>query len=493
MTRIFPAEIIGASQMRQADELTIESGTESFELMLNAAAAVADEITKHLDNNKKALVLCGPGNNGGDGFMAAKILKDRGWQVRVSCLTDVNNLKGDAAKAAAEWGEEVTSFAQTEPAPSEIVVDAIFGTGFHGILADEIAILFQKIKDVKAVVVAVDIPSGVNGDTGEADRNTLHASMTVTFFRKKLGHVIMPGLAYSGPTAIHDIGIKRGVLETTGIAAYENHPFLWQNRLRRKSLHDNKYTLGHAIILGGSRMTGAAMLAAHSALRVRAGMCTIAAPMEAATAYQSYLPSLIYEPYGDLSLFAEHIADRRRSAVLIGPGAGKEDAYNLRQAIIKCCELGERKSIVLDADALNVFQGFREELFEVLHKRCVLTPHEGEFERIFDDLEGIKPLRAIEAAAISGAVMLLKGSDTVIATPDGKCVINTNGPPDLATAGSGDVLAGMITGLMAQGIPAFESACAASWIHGEAAYSFGPGLISSDLPDLIPQVLKELS
>jgi NAD(P)H-hydrate epimerase len=492
MPRIFPVEILSAQQMREADNLTIESGIDGYALMTGAGQAVADEITEYLEN-KKALILCGPGNNGGDGFVAAVILRERGWQVRVACLVETENLKGDAAKAAREWDSEVLSFGEIEIDDSEIVVDAVFGTGFQGTLPDEAARLFDRIRRARIAVIAIDIPSGVNGDTGEVDSNTLRASMTITFFRKKLGHALMPGLAFCGPVAIHDIGIEGSVLNETGIAAYENHPVLWQNRLRRKSAFDNKYTFGHLIVLGGKEMTGAALLAAHSAMRVRTGMCTIVGPEETSTIYRSYLPSLIFEEYKDIASFAGHLQDKRRTAALIGPGMGSGDYEALRKAVLDCCEMGEEKALVLDADALNAFQGRPDDLFEVLHKRCVLTPHEGEFERLFDDLEGIKPLRAIEAAALSGAVILLKGADTVIATPDGRCIINTNAPPLLATAGSGDVLAGMIAGFLAQGLPTFEATCAAAWIQGEAAYSFGPGLISSDLPDLIPAVLRELT
>lgn len=492
MPRIFPVEIISTQQCRKADEITIEAGCDSYNLMQCAGQAVAEEVADHTSSNK-VLVLCGPGNNGGDGFVAAKLLKGNGWQVRLACTTTKDNLKGDAAKAADDWDGEIFSFEDIEPEEGETVIDAVFGTGYKGSLPEKIYTLFNKICEAELVVVAVDIPSGINGDTGAADKNTMAASITVTFFRKKPGHLLMPGMFLCGPTVVHDIGIPASTLQQTGLAAYENHPSIWKKYLKRKTCFDNKYTFGHAVILGGARMTGAALLAAHAALRVRSGMCTIIGPAETADIYRTYLPSLIFEQYEKMESFPEHLQDKKRNAALIGPGAGRDNPEELRQAVIGCCEMGEEKSLVLDADALTVFQGRREELFELLHDECVLTPHEGEFEKLFDDLEGIKPVRAIEAAALSGSVIVLKGADTLITTPDGRCIIGTNGPPSLATAGTGDVLAGMITGMLAQGIPAFEAACASSWILGEAAHIFGTGLISSDLPDLIPQVLKNLS
>ncbi len=478
--------------MREADRLTINAGIDSYSLMQNAGRAVAEEITEYLDN-RKALVLCGPGNNGGDGFVIARILSESGWRVRLACFKTISELGEDALRAAHEWKGEILPFDNIEIDENEVIVDAVFGTGFRGTLPAPAANLFSRLRKARPVVIAVDIPSGVNGNTGQADENTLNASMTVTFFRKKLGQVLMPGMAYCGPIAVHDIGIQTSVLTETGVAAYENHPMLWRNKVRRKSYFDNKYTLGHLIVLGGPDMTGAALLAAHSAMRIRTGICTIVGPGNTADVYRSYLPGLIFESYETLDSFSSHLQDDRRNAAILGPGAGRKDKEGLRKAVLDCLAMGENKSLVLDADALNVFQGQREEFFELLHKKCVLTPHEGEFERLFDDLEGIKPIRAIEAAALCGAVIVFKGADTIIATPDGKCIVNTNGPPLLATAGSGDVLAGMIAGLMAQGVPAFEASCASAWIQGEAAYSFGPGLIASDLPDLIPAVLRELT
>lgn len=493
MGRIFPTEVLTSRQMTEADRLTVENGTPGYSLMQRAGKAVVAEIIEACQF-RKALVLCGPGNNGGDGFVIARLLRERGWAVRVACLVSLDDLRDDAAHAARDWRGGTLEFEDVETAADELVVDAVFGTGFRGQLEEPVTGLFDRIRVSRSTVVAVDIPSGVSGDTGEADPKALRAALTVTFFRKKIGHLLLPGMAHCGILTVHDIGIENEVLETTRFALKENVPAVWRAHFRRKRPGAHKYDYGHAVILGGARMTGATLLAAHATLRIGAGICTVLGVEETSVVYRSYLPSLIFEPLGSPRELAARLEDARRNAVLIGPGAGQGDPEGLREAIIGACASGRDKGIVLDADALTVFQFARDSLFDSLHGRCVLTPHDGEFARLFPDLDGSKVQRACDAASLSGAIVILKGSDTVIAAPDGRCAINVNGPPELATAGTGDVLSGIVLGLLAQGIPAFEAACASVWIHGDAARRFGgPGLISSDLPDLIPATLRELT
>ncbi len=494
MTLAEPLEILNNAQMAQADNLTIEAGAQGYELMSNAGAAVARSVFDHFPDFR-VLVLCGPGNNGGDGYVAARLLKERGRHVTVASLKPLTELKGDAAQAAAGWSGGVETIENMDLKNKTLVIDAFFGTGFRGNLPDHVAALFGNIREKRLPVLAVDIPSGVNGDTGEVDERALPANMTVTFFRKKLGHVLMPGKAWCGSVIVSDIGIQAGALNQTGTSAEENLPVLWLGAFRPKTLFDHKYSFGHAVILGGSNMTGAALLAAQGCLRAGAGLCTVTGPEKNRFIYGAAMPSLIFETCESYDQFDAHIKDARRNAVLIGPGAGRDAPQKLWEAVYAACqpeEEGRSKSVVLDADALNVFQYQREKLVDGLHGQCVLTPHEGEFARLFPDLEGGKIDKVREAASLTGAVVLLKGPDTVIAKPCGRCAVNTNAPPWLATAGSGDVLAGMITGLLAQGMPAFEAASAAAWIHGEAAKRYGPGLISSDLPEAVPQVLRDL-
>lgn len=487
-------EILSSDQMRAAERLTVESGGDSFALMRRAGEAVARAASDRFSVGGapgRALVLCGPGNNGGDGFVAAAALADLGWSVRLACLVPVESLGGHAARAASMWEGAVESFDSVDPDPGDLVVDAVFGTGFSRALPPSVSNLFEKIELLDVPVVAVDISSGVDGDSGAADPAAMIADLTVTFFRKKVGHLLTPGLAYSPHTIVCDIGIPDFVLEETGCAALENDPALWGAALPVPTVFDNKYTRGHAVIFGGQRMTGAAVLAAHGAYRAGAGVCTIVGPPSAADVYRSLLPNALFETREWAVPFDEHLRDSRRRAVLIGPGAGLDDPENLRQAVRSACSHRDR-ACVIDADAMSVFAQNPGVLFGCIHPGCVLTPHEGEFARIFPDLTGDKRSRALIAAARAGAVVLLKGADTVIAAPDGRCVINAVVCPGLATAGSGDVLAGIILGLVVQNIPPFEAACAAAWIHGRAGLLFGPGLMATDIPDLVPRVLKDL-
>lgn len=271
----------------------------------------------------------------------------------------------------------------------------------------------------------------------------------------------------------------------------ENNPNSWKSLIPAPDRASHKYTRGHVVILGGNRLTGAARLASEAAMRIGAGMCTIVADFEVAGVYQSGAPHILFEPLESLVDFSRHLDDERRRAVLVGPGAGREDAKALRAAVIDV--LGTRKAAVIDADALSVFEGHSRELFEALHDNVVLTPHEGEFTRVFGDmLPGSRADNAVDAAKKSNAVVVLKGADTIIAHPDGRIITNSHSSPWLATAGTGDVLAGMVLGLVAQGMTAFDAACAATWMHGEAAIKIGPGLVAPDLIALIPSVLKEL-
>jgi hydroxyethylthiazole kinase-like uncharacterized protein yjeF len=277
-----------------------------------------------------------------------------------------------------------------------------------------------------------------------------------------------------------------GIPEST-----ENGPSLWRNILPFPGRESHKYTRGHAIVLGGDRLTGAARLASEAAMRIGAGMCTIVADFEVAKVYQSTAPHILFEPLESLYHFSSHLDDERRRAVLIGPGAGRQDSKALRQAVLDV--LATRKSAVLDADALNVFEGHSRELFELLHENVVLTPHEGEFLRVFGDmLPGTRAEHAADAAKKANAVIILKGAETIIAHPDGRVVTNRHASPWLASAGTGDVLAGLVVGLTVQGMPAFDAACAATWMHGDAAIRIGPGLVATDLIAHIPTVLRDL-
>lgn len=479
------AALLTVEEMGCADALAIAGGTPGVELMEAAGRAVADRICVRWAS-RPTTVLCGPGNNGGDGLVIARLLEGRGWPVKVALLGDRGRLKGDAAVNAGRWTGPVEAMSADSLAGAELVVDAVFGAGLvrpvDGAAAAAIAAIGGR------PCVSVDMPSGVDGNTGAVRGAAPEAAATVTFFRRKPGHLLMPGRALMGELHVADIGIPETVLDEIRPSAFANEPELWLNALRWPGPGDHKYSRGHAVIAGGGEMTGAARLAARAAMRIGAGMTSVLCPPEARPVYAAGLVGPLVVADDGPEAFAAYFEDPRRTAALVGPGAGvSEDTA--RRALLA---LGAGKPVVLDADALTAFAASPETLFAALAgTQAILTPHEGEFARLFG-IEGDKPARARAAAARAGAVVLLKGADTVIAAPDGRIAINANAPPDLATAGAGDVLAGLALGLLAQRLPPFEAASAAAWVQGEAATAFGPGLIAEDLPDLVPAVLAAL-
>ncbi|MEE8534799.1 MAG: NAD(P)H-hydrate dehydratase [Kiloniellales bacterium] len=486
--------VLSVAEMRRVDQAAMAGGLPGVALMENAGRAVAEAIRADYAACP-VLVLCGPGNNGGDGFVVARCLAAAGWQVRVALLGARESLTGDAAHHSRLWRGPIASLT-SEAVPglldeAGLVVDALFGAGLSRPLEGAARRTAEALHRCHRPVVAVDVPSGLCGDSGEIRGNrSIRADLCVTFFRKKPGHLLLPGRNLCGKIIVADIGIPDRVLAEIAPKIQENHPLLWAQALPRRRADSHKYDFGHAVVLGGSIMTGAARLAARAALRVGAGLVTLACPRESLPIYARSSPSLIVAPLEKDADFRSLLEDPRKNAVLLGPGngVGRTTRARVRMAL----EAG--KTVVLDADALTSFQEDRaESLFQALGQACVLTPHEGEFLRLFPDLTGDKLSRARAAARISGAVVVLKGADTVIADPDGRAAINANAPPELATAGSGDVLAGLVLGLLAQGMPCFDAACAAVWLHGQAATNIGPGLIAEDLTEALPKVLQDLA
>ncbi len=479
------AELLTVDEMARADALAIAGGTPGIELMEAAGRVAADRICERW-TSRPTVVLCGPGNNGGDGFVIARLLAGRGWPVRVALYGDRGRLKGDAALAAGRWDAPAAPMSAGALAGAEIAVDAIFGAGLVRPVEGEARAAIEEIGGRPCA--AVDVPSGVDGNTGDIRGAAPAAEITVTFFRRKPGHLLMPGRALMGEVHVADIGIPASVLDEIQPARFANEPALWLDALRWPRPGDHKYSRGHAVIAGGGEMTGAARLAARAAMRIGAGMVSVLCPPEARAVYAADLVGPLVVAAPDAAAFAAYLDDPRRTAALVGPGAGVSDGPRDRAL----GALGLGKPTVLDADALTAFAGEPETLFAAVGAApVVLTPHEGEFARLFA-VAGDKVSRTRAAAAQSGAVVLLKGADTVIAAPDGRTAINANAPPDLATAGAGDVLAGLVLGFLAQRLPPFEAACAAAWIHGAAAASFGSGLIAEDLPALVPAVLQGL-
>jgi NAD(P)H-hydrate epimerase len=338
----------------------------------------------------------------------------------------------------------------------------------------------------KIPLIAIDIPSGIMGDTGET-LGAVAAVLTVTFFRKKPGHALLPGRLLCGEIIIADIGTPVTLLDQLSPHIFENDPGIWLSALPRPHESDNKFTRGHALISGGYPLTGAARMAAHAAARAGAGLTSIAVPEIAWPVYAASLKSVMVQPIKTREDFEHLLEDSRITGLLIGPGAGIDE--ETRSRALSMLQTG--RPTVLDADAISVFKNDPQTLFRAITGPCVLTPHDGEFSRLFN-LNSDKLSKARAAAQQSGAIVILKGYDTVIAAPDGRAIINTNAPPTLATAGAGDVLSGILLGLLAQGMEPFYAAAAAVWLHGAAAMEFGPGLIAEDLADLLPRILRRL-
>jgi hydroxyethylthiazole kinase-like uncharacterized protein yjeF len=435
-------ELLIPSEMARADE-----AAGNVEALMDAAGrAVARAILQRY-RPCRVLVLAGPGNNGGDGKVAARYLAQAGWPVRVA----------DAFTASVE-----------DVRRAELVIDAVFGAGLSRDVSAQVADLLRAARRI----IAVDVPSGVDGATGAVRGYAPQAELTITFFRKKPGHLLYPGRGLCGELLLCDIGMPNSVLEAINPQTWENTPALFTLPSRAATGH--KYSAGDVTVLCG-KLAGAARLACAAARRAGAGMVTLAAKA----------PMVL--PEAGLILRTDKLAtllqDDRRHTWVVGPGLGVERAGDaLAQLIAK------QKTIVADADALTACAGAPEKL----RGAAVITPHTGEFTRVFGAIGPSKLEAARRTAAATGAVTILKGADTVIAAPDGRAAINANAPVWLATGGTGDVLAGLTAALLAQGMAAFEAACAAVWLHGEAARSLGPGLLAEDLPAALPKVIVAL-
>ncbi len=478
--------LLTPDEMSAADAAAIALGVPGLALMEAAGLAVAEAVCRRWPR-RSVLILCGPGNNGGDGFVAARHLSQRGWPVRVVLLGRAEQLSADAAHHASLWTGGVSPFSEALLDDAQLVIDAVFGAGLSRPLGGAVRQVLESVARSGLPVCAVDLPSGLDGATGQVHGFAVKADLTVTFFRKKPGHLLLPGRQLCGEVILADIGIPQAALDPARPPLYENHPELWLPQYPWPDISGHKYQRGHVLIVGGKLMTGAARLSAMGAARAGAGLVTLAAPASAWAVYAGALTSVMVQPFDEAQELASLLADVRKSVIVVGPGAGV--SKSTREQVLTA--LATRRAVVLDADAISSFEKHASTLLAAIAGPCVLTPHEGEFARIFD-CQGSKLERARSAAHKSGAVILLKGADTVIAAPDGHAIINANGPPDLATGGTGDVLTGLIAGLAAQGLEPFFAAAAAAWLHGEAARLFGPGLIAEDLPAILPRVLRRL-
>ncbi|GIQ73078.1 NAD(P)H-hydrate dehydratase [Bradyrhizobium sp. RD5-C2] len=490
-------DVLTTTEMERADRLTIAAGTPGFALMMSAGQAVA-EAAMDLVEEGPIVVVAGRGNNGGDGFVAAAELAARGREVSVILLCERDSLQGDAALAAKGWKYPVLPFNPQAIGKPALIIDALFGAGLNRPVKGDPLEMIAAINANGTQVLAVDLPSGINGTSGAVMGAAVQATETVTFFRKKPAHLLLPGRMYCGRVRVADIGIDPQVLNEIKPLTAENVPQAWRWSFPVPRIDGHKYARGHAVVVSGDiASTGAARLAARAALRAGAGLVTLASPRDALAVNAAALTAVMVRAVDNPIQFAELLDDKRLNACVIGPGAG----VSSRTRDFVHTALSARRHLVLDADALTSFAGSPDRLFEAIKsfdgQQVVLTPHEGEFPRLFSDISNKHPgrskLERVRAAAErSGAVVLLKGADTVIASPDGRATIAGNAPPWLATAGAGDVLAGIIAGFLAQGVAAFEAASIGVWLHGESASEAGPGLIAEDLTEVLPAVFRRL-
>ena len=491
-------DVLTPTQMAEADRLAAAAGPhDGYGLMRNAGGAILREVLARYPQAHGFDVLCGPGNNGGDGYEVARLLDETGLPVTI-WREGLPRPGSDAERAAGRCPIAARPLADFAPRPGRVVIDALYGAGLARALDGAAARAAESCRAAGATVVAVDLPSGLSGESGTAAGPAFAAALTVTFFRLKPAHLLEPGRALCGEVALADIGIPDTVLDAIAPKTFRNLPALWAAVLPHARRDQQKYSRGHvAVLSGGPSATGAARLAALAAARSGAGAVSVWSPGNALAVNATHLTAIMLRKVEVPDGLAAAFETRRPDALVIGPGFGLDRP--LRETVTEALRLVGKGTLVLDADALTAFRDAPEALFAAIgaaEADTVLTPHAGEFARLFADLaadEGLSKLdRARAAAARAGAAVILKGPDTVIAAPDGRAAINENGSPFLATAGSGDVLAGMVAGLCAQKMPAFEAACAAVRLHAEAGARFGPGLIAEDLPGLLPALLREL-
>lgn len=496
-------ELLTPEQMSRADAITIDSGKrDGFSLMLAAGHAIADVARNMFPAQGPIAILCGPGNNGGDGYVAAQFLIEAGREV--ICFGTKQPREGsDAMRALHFYKGEVHRLSAIVPVDFVGIIDALYGAGLSRPVDGVEARIIDRVNASDIPVLAVDLPSGISGFNGRVLGNAINARATVTFFRKKPGHLLQPGRTHCGVLHVADIGILDNVLDKIAPNTFENALELWRDQLPALSINAHKYSRGHAVVFSGpEHSTGAARLSAMAAARSGAGAVTLLSPPDALATNAVHMTSIMVRETRSIKDVEAFLIDRKVAACVLGPGYGsatfaRDHALMLLSAANNRTE--HLKGLVLDADGLTAFEEKPEQLFNAKrsdHTALVLTPHEGEFRRLFPDIaansETSKPDKARQAAKRANAMVIYKGPDTVIAAPDGRAAINANGTPLLATAGSGDALAGIICGLLSQGMPAFEAACAAVWMHADAARRFGHGLIAEDLPLQLPAVWSAL-
>ncbi|NTJ42411.1 NAD(P)H-hydrate dehydratase [Agrobacterium larrymoorei] len=486
MTSLVYHALFDPSTMAVIDAAAEAGGLPVLPLMERAGQAVAAVALKYYPQAIRYVVLCGTGNNGGDGFVAARALRQSGAKVDVYVFGDPEKTRGAARSAFEMCGVHIERLNRFTPQAGDVVIDAIFGAGLSRDVPVEVAAVIRSVGEAGLPVIAVDLPSGLCGRRGVPLGSAFKAERTVTFMAKKPGHVLMPGRTLCGELEVFDIGIPHRIMKGNAGQVWENHPALWSSFFATRDQDTHKFKRGHLTVFSGpSHATGAARMTATAGLRAGAGIVTVAAPAEAVTLLSANLTAIMVSEVETVDQLREWGEDKRHGTYVLGPGFGDFDKARHFVSL-----LGD-KALVLDADGITAFKDAPKKLFDIFRKDAprILTPHEGEFARVFPQIHADKQLSKIEkaqaASLLSNAVIVYKGADTVVAAPDGRAVVNTNAPSYLATAGSGDVLAGIAGGFLAQQIPAFEAAAAVVWLHGETANHIGPGLTAEDLASAV--------
>ena len=473
--------LLTPKEMSAADAAAAASGIDSHGLMEKAGQAVAATALRHHPQTLRFVVLCGPGNNGGDGYVAARVLAEAGAKVAIFVL-DPGAEPGDAGRARARCPLPALPLSDLVVRPGDTIIDAVFGAGLAREVPESLRTLISAVDAAGLPVVAVDLPSGLDGRRGTPLGAAFRAKQTVTFMARKPGHLLMPGRSLCGDIEVVDIGIPWRIVRGAAGVLRVNDPLLWRDFLPTPDAGSHKYRRGHLVVFsGGASHTGAARLSAEAGLATGAGLVTVASPPDAVAVNAAQLTAVMVREIEDAAAVGEWLASAKLSAFVLGPGFGV--GAKARDFVLA---LGGRP-LVLDADGITSFRDLPDLLFDAYRgePHLVLTPHEGEFHRLFPDIGEAEELskleKAIAAAERANAIIVYKGADTVVAAPDGRAVINENAPPWLATAGSGDVLAGMIGAVLANGMPAFEAAAAGVYLHGEAARQAGDGLTAETL------------
>ena len=481
-------EIFNTEEMRQFEQRQFIKKS-SYSYMEKAGNQVFKFIDTNFKNKKSIIVLCGPGNNGGDGFVIARHLMDRGYFVTVYTYVSENNYRGDALKALKGFKGELKKISLFKLQKNALIVDALFGTGLKRNIKGILSAVFRKINKGKNYVVSVDIPSGVCSNTGKILGNAIKADFTITFHRKKIGHVVGFGKQFSGRIQVVNIGFVQKKVKTR---CCENSPVLWIKHFPWKKSSSHKYSRGRVIVYGGQKeFTGATILSAQAALRTGTGSVKIVCSKDTLQIYSVKFPSVLKTEINSILQLENFLKKEKITSFLIGPGSGSNKKIKEITKLI----LKKVKYVVLDADALTCFQNDLKTLYSLLDKDKIITPHLGEFHKIFPNIK--KNLnnidKALSAVKLIKSNIILKGPSTIISSHNKKIVINDHASSELAVIGSGDVLSGLVASLIGQKkMNPFLAGCAATWLHGDIAKHYGKGLIAEDLVQNIPSALKRL-